>query len=317
MADEIWREAELVDSYFRKNRRKPPSKALNFLLFLVNRKVEGKFASPGGRHTDTDIALEFYNNWNLEKQNMAKPQTYMDIRDAANHMRVQVRDLLSEYYRDQADPNCRLDIVDERDRFEPFLSSTHSEQMATSSALPQEGPGIKVSPVWKTDHVHELLRTVAADTELRIHITGFADVRPMRTTLRRALSRRAHIRILQVDPDGPLIEARFRLRPELTVAEFRSEMRQQQKILTTLAKESRGGSIEHRVSDLMPVGHFIQGTSIDVGPWIVIGLLPPVAPYSEGPMIEITPAATELWSLFETSWIECWNSPMNSGGLNT
>lgn len=310
MARDVVAEAALVDSYFR-DKRSTAYKALNFLQFLVNKKVEGQFAAPGQPRTDAQIALQFYKDWKLEKHtdNKAKQLSYDDIRDAANALRRQVRDLLLEYYRANPDRDLRLDITDERDRFEPFLRPLHSERLGANAADDQ-AKGISISREWKNDRVHELLRAVVAETAIRLHITGFVDPRPMRATLRRALKRGAHIHILQADPDGPLIEARFRLRPELTVAKFRQEMRQQRNLLRALGEEGLGGSLEIRECDLMPFGHFIQGVSTDVGPWIIIGLLPPLAPYYDGPMIELRPAATELWNLFEGNWVQCWDRPV-------
>jgi hypothetical protein len=305
-ADQMAAEVVLIVDHFRGKKSKA-HKALRFLEYLVQRKVAGEFAAGNKPRRDTQIALQFYNHWEREKGAEKAIASYPEIEDAANKLRHQVRELLKDYYSQRSDIDRWVDIVDEKNRFEPVFRALDPTRAERTAIRREEG--ITISSTWKNDRLHDLLRTASQGADIRFHITGFVDFRVMRATLLIALNHGARIRILQLDPDCAVSRARFRLRPEMTPADFQREMRLQYRVLKALADQTSAGSLEIRLCDLMPFGFFVQGESSLYGPWMFIGLLPATASYGEGPMIEVRPAEIQLWGLLEGAWVKCWNEP--------
>lgn len=327
LAQDLRQEAERVIAYHDARETKA-FKALRFLRHLAESEIQGKFVTHGFETTDAQIVLEFYLSW--AKRRLTSPfhdravnnqLCYDDIEPAADKLRKRVRNLLRQYYEGGASQTrARLDIIDGKDRFRPYFKdvslSKHSSDPAPSRALQpiaqrsgQEKGSLTITPVWKSDRVHELIRTVVPGSQLRLQITGFVDVRVMRTSIKCALDREAKVLILQTDPGSPIFEARFRLRPDMSVSEFRDDILQQHRILQRLSDQKTAGSLEHRFCDLMPFGYFVQGESENHGPWMFIGLLPALSSYSDGPMIELHPGQRALWDLFERTWHASWANP--------
>jgi len=156
---------------------------------------------------------------------------------------------------------------------------------------------------WSQDRVYHLLRSAEPGTEVRMLTTLFVDWTVMRPRVIELLEKGVHVKIVMMDPDASeLLQARFDRPPDYQRRKPETDLREQLRQFEEIcAGQRHKGVLEVRKSRIMPFGFFVQS-----GNKIVMGLMPPLTAYHEGPMIELR-ADSSLGQELAKNWLGYWS----------
>jgi hypothetical protein len=161
-----------------------------------------------------------------------------------------------------------------------------------------------INAAWDQERIYQLFKSARKGAEVRILTTIFLDDRMMYEEFQTLLERGVHIKItLMNHKNAQLVKARFERRKKLDPPKATELIKEQlRSLLEISAEQNFSGSLEVRQSDLMPFAFFVQSEET-----ILMGLLPPLAPYSSGPMIEVK-VSSKLGRTLMKNWEAYWKS---------
>lgn len=160
---------------------------------------------------------------------------------------------------------------------------------------------VEITP-WSQDRVYKLLLSAEPSSEVKMLTTLFVDWTVMLPRVTDLLKNNVHVKIVMMNPDNKaLIGARFERRTDYLPPQAESRLRNQlEKFEQLCEKPEFTGSLEVRLSDIMPFGFFVQS-----GDTIIVGFMPPLSAYHEGPMIQVK-ANSPLGETFAENWLGYW-----------
>ena len=174
--------------------------------------------------------------------------------------------------------------------------------------------GVEAFALWSRPRFYELLESARRGPEderedLRIVTTGF-NQGVSELDLNGLLRRHVRVKILMMNPENEaLIDSRYSLREDKPKPRALRELKEQIAEIERLAKiyppakpPQRKGSLELRLSDIMPAGFMVHGKE-----WALLGIFLANDTYAAGPMLEIR-ADTELWERLRADWDARWKA---------
>ena len=159
---------------------------------------------------------------------------------------------------------------------------------------------------WSIRHYHEMLETVEpGDGPEDIRIVNMAFDSVSELGLENLLLRGLRIRIVLTNPDhAPLLMAATLIRKgSISSEEQKNLIEDNIRQFGRLANSRYPGTLEWRVSDVMPIG-FLTHTS----KWAILGLPLARTTYHGGSMLEI-PGGTPMWNVLQEEWFYRWHNP--------
>lgn len=187
--------------------------------------------------------------------------------------------------------------------YEALINSGSSQRLSNVRDLlshPQNNFETTKITQWDQTRLYQLLDN--EDTEVRMLTTSFMEWNEIRPRIVQLIDRGVHVKIVMMDIDNEaLFKARFerlRFHPEENAERI---LRDQLEFFEKLcARQRHKGSIEVRRSSIMPFGFFVQSKNA-----ILMGLMPPLSPYHQGPLIEVT-SDSPLFKTLEKNWLGYW-----------
>lgn len=188
--------------------------------------------------------------------------------------------------------------------YDALIKSRSSEKLSNVNDLTEPSKDTHESATitqWSQDRIYDLLRSAKQGAEVRILTTMFIDWTIMLPRVKELLKKGVNLKIVMMDPESALVQARFKRREDYPPLKAQTEIEDQ---LIAFGKINDGkrftGKLEVRKSEIMPFGFYVQS-----GRDIVMGLMPPLSTYHEGPMISVK-ADSSLGKELEKNWLGYW-----------
>ena len=284
---------------FKKIERSPATQ--KFFVFLIRLELEGK----SGKYSRDEIFDLLYKGSGKPgkvAEQMSKLRTYLDHYYEKEGANDAIRFFTpSRNYWVEWRPNTTLKNSQLRSKDSAVTPDTNTSFNPPKSALNLSPDGQIIFP-WSQNELDHLLRDAQAGTEVKILNTAFIDWSVIRPRVAELLGKGVHVKIVMMNPDNPaLVAARFMRRVDHVPAQAEALIREQLVDFERLSmKQGLRGTLEVRLSDVMPFAFFVQNAEV-----ILLGLLSPLSAYHEGPLIKVV-ARSPLGVKLEKDWLGYW-----------
>lgn len=200
-------------------------------------------------------------------------------------------------------------LVGEFERYYSKLMSEADKLSASELLIPSESATI--APIWNQERVYDVLKEAPQGSEIRIFTTLFLDERRILTTIQKHLERGVNFKLILMDhKNDALLEARYAQRKRFSPQKAKENIKDLCKDLEGIrvefaqasSREKGWGMLEAKQSGLMPLGILIQSEKETL-----VGLLPPLSAFDEGPMIQVS-TNSPLGKKLTQNWQAYWDS---------